>query len=160
MRRLSLLIAFAAFAVACGGESQDATPTPRATGQEQLGREIGETYLLLVEDTKAMLGLNLPAERLKPALRLLKEDYRVRFANLGCLRQGLQTEARLQVDRAAEDFVSANGGLGLTWLDQGSQRYAADSEIPALLIEIHALRVYASLDQLARLRPDEHILCN
>jgi len=46
------------------------------------------------------------------------------------------------------------------WLEQAKTRHAADAEMPALLAGIETLRLYAFLDELARLRPGETILCN
>ena len=147
--------------VACGGDPGGVAPVPdEASGPERLGREIGETYLLLLDDARAMLDLNLPAEQMRLALRLLRDDYRVRFANLGCLRQDMGASDQAEVERLADDYVNINGGQDSTWLSQGTQRYSADPEVPTLLTEIQGLRIYAFFDQLARTRPGEHILCD
>ena len=161
MRQLILILAILVFAGACGGGSGDVAPVPdEASGPERLGREIGETYLLLLDDARAMLDLNLPADQMRLALRLLRDDYRVRFANLGCLRQDMGASDQAEVERLADDYVNINGGQDSTWLTQGTQRYSADPEVPTLLAEIQGLRIYAFFDQLARMRPGEHILCD
>lgn len=161
MRHLILILAILVFAGACGGKSEDAAPVPdEASGPERLGREIGETYLLLLDDATAMLDLNLPADQMRLALRMLRDDYRVRFANLGCLRQDMGASDQAEVERLADDYVNINGGQDSTWLTQGTQRYSADPEIPTLLAEIQGLRIYALFDELARMRPGEVLRCN
>jgi hypothetical protein len=161
MRPLILLLALPILALACRGGSQDDTSAASDVSPAvQLGREIGDTYLLLLSDAKAMLELNLPAEQLRPALRVLRDDYRVRFANLGCLREDIDEVDRPQVARTADDYVSINGGGDTAWLTQAKSRYAADPEITALLADIETLRVYAFFDQLARVHPGETVQCN
>jgi hypothetical protein len=161
MRALILLFTLPLLAFACSGGSQDeATSASDVSPAVQFGREIGDTYLLLLSDAKAMLELNLPAEQLRPALRMLRDDYRVRLANLGCLREDLDANDRPQVARTADDYVSINGGEDTAWLTQAKTRYASDPEIPALLTGIEGLRVYAFFDQLARQHPGETILCD
>jgi hypothetical protein len=161
MRPLILLLALSMLALACsGGSQEEATSASDVSPAVQLGREIGDTYLLLLSDAKAMLELNLPAEQLRPALRMLRDDYRVRFANLGCLREGLDASDRPQVSRTAEDYVSINSGQDTAWLTQAKTRYASDPEISALLTGIEGLRIYAFFEQLARQHPGETILCN
>jgi hypothetical protein len=161
MRSLILALAIALLLITCSGGSKDPAPTPAATSAaRQLGREIGDTYLLMLDDTKAMLALNLPADQLKPALRALTEDYRVRFANLRCLREGMAEDERSQVGQAAEDSLSASDGQDTSWLTQAKTRYATDPDIPSLLADIEGLRAYAFLDELARLHPGETVQCN
>jgi hypothetical protein len=161
MRPLILFLTLPLLALACNGGSQhEATSASDVSPAVQLGREIGDTYLLLLADARAMLELNLPAEQLRPALRMLRDDYRVRLANLGCLREGLDADDRPQVARTADDYVSINGGEDTAWLTQARTRYAADAEIPSLLTGIEGLRIYALFDQLARQHPGETILCN
>jgi hypothetical protein len=160
MQRLIALLAIAAAVLACGG-SNDAAPLPQpASATNQTGREIGETYFLLLEDAKAMLALELPAPQLRLALRSLQEDYRVRFANLGCLREALDAEEQLPVTRAADEVIFRGGGQDMAWLTQASTRYASDPELSTLLAQLPSVRLYAFFDQLARVRPGEQILCN
>lgn len=161
MRPLILLLVLPLLALACRGGSQGATPPASdVSPAAQLGREIGDTYLLMMSDTKALLELNLPAEQLRPSLRMLRDDYRVRFANLGCLREAIDDVDRPQVARTADDYVSINSGQDTAWVTQAKTRYAPDPEIPALLADIEGLRIYAFFDQLARQHPGETILCN
>jgi hypothetical protein len=159
-RTWPLLLATVLFAIACGGSESEKPVPDEASGAERLGREIGETYLLLLDDARAMLGLNLPAEQMRASLNSLRDDYRVRFANLGCLRKEMPDGDQAEVERLADDYVQINGGQDTTWLTQGTQRYAADPQVPSLLAEIQGLRVYAFFDDLARLRPGEVIQCN
>ena len=160
-RFLPALLVLVLLATACSGGSKDPAPAPDvAPAAQQLGREIGETFLLLLDDTKAMLALNLPVEQLRPALGMLRDDYRVRFANLGCLSEAMEFNDRSQVQDIAAALVLARGGMDRPWLEQAKTRYAADAEMPGLLAGIETLRLYAFLDELARLRPGETILCN
>jgi hypothetical protein len=152
---IALLIA------ACSGGHEDPQPTPdAASSPELLGREIGETEALLAEDAKAMLALGLSADRLRPALGTLIEDYRVRLANLGCLRQAMPVDDRMAVTRAADALVLTNGAREGAWLDQAEGRYAGDAGIRELLTELRVVRLYAFFDQLAAIKPGETILCN
>jgi hypothetical protein len=161
MRPLIVPLTLSLLVLACSGGARDeAASASDVSPAIQLGREVGDTYLLLLSDAKAMLEFNLPAEQLRPALRALRDDYRVRFANLGCLREDLDDDDRPHVARTADDYVSINGGQDTAWLTQTRSRYAADSEIPSLLADIEALRVYAFFDQLARQHPGETVLCN
>jgi len=160
-RFLLPLLVLALLATACSSGSKDPQSVPDVVPATlQLGREIGETFLLLLDDMKAMLALNLPVEQLRPALGMLRDDYRVRFANLGCLREAMEFNDRSQVQDIAAALVLARGGMDRPWLEQAKTRYAADAEMPGLLAGIETLRLYAFLDELARLRPGETILCN
>jgi hypothetical protein len=148
-------------AVSCSGSSSAGEPTtPATSGPDQLGREIGETYLLFLADAEAMLDLNLPAAQLRPALRSLESDYRVRLANLGCLRETYDAETQLAVTRAADAHIFANGAADTAWLQQATARHASDSELSTLLNQLPSIRLYAFFDQLSRVRPGEQILCN
>ena len=163
IRTLCLLALLAVWSPACGGS--DELPAPDATQATEsdatlLGKEIGETYLLLMADAKAMLELDLPAEQLRSGLRFMASDYRVRFANLGCLRQALGEDDQLEATRAADAEVFAGGGQDTRWLSEAAQRYGGDPELTQLLTELPAVRLYAFFDQLARVRPGEHVLCN
>jgi len=161
MRLLIAIVVPVLLASACGSNADAPAPVPdEVSGPERLGREIGETYLLLLAAARGTLELNLPAEQAQPDLSRLRDDYRVRFANLGCLRQAMSPSEQAEVKRLADDYVQINGGQDTTWLTQGTQRYAADPQIPALLVEVQALRTYAFFDELARVRPGETIACN
>ena len=152
-------LAIALLLVACGGDDATSPSRTQTTPGEQLGREIGETYLTLLDDAEAMLALDLPAEQLRPALARLRDDYRVRFANLGCLRETLDASERQAVERAAAEYVAMSGPLEADWLRQATARYGSDPAIATLLAEVQSLQVYAFFEQLEASRPGETPVC-
>ena len=151
-----------ALGLACGGGSKaaDGPSVTTATREVQLGREIGQTYLAMLDDTQAMLAMHLPADQLRPALSRLRDDYKVRFANLGCLREDMNDAGRAEVDRQARLYIDQNGSSDLAWLNQASTTYGAtDPAVPALLAEIKALNEYAFFELLQRQQPGETVQC-
>lgn len=161
MRYLILAALSAALALACGGGSkQEAELGTGTTPAQQLGHEIGQTYLALLDDTLALLALRLPSEQLRPALSRLRDDYKVRFANLGCVREAMSDAERAEVERETGRYLDQNGPSDLAWLNQASSTYAASGpEIPALLTEINVLIQYAFFDLLQRQKPGETVTC-
>jgi hypothetical protein len=164
MRLLIPLVAVAVLLLGCAGGSSDGAPGPTAdarepTEAERLGNEIGDTYLLLLEDAKAMLALNVTPAQLRAGLDELQTDYRVRMANLACLRQALDEEEQLAVTRAADARIVAGGGHETPWLTQAATRYVSDPALVTLINALPTARLYAFPDQLARVRPGEQILC-
>jgi hypothetical protein len=164
MRPLILLIGIALLLLGCGGGSSGGEPGPTADAREpdeaeRLGNEIGDTYLLLLEDAKAMLALDVTPAQLRAGLDELETDYRVRLANLACLREALDEQTKLAVTRAADARIIAGGGHETPWLSQAATRYASDPALVNLINALPAVRLYAFPDQLARVRPGEQILC-
>jgi hypothetical protein len=152
-----------AFGLACGGDSKaaDGPSLTTATRQVQLGREIGQTYFAMLDDTQAMLALRLPADQLRPALGMLRDDYKVRFANLGCIREDMSESDRAEVDRQARLYIDQNVPSDLPWLNEASSRYGVtDPAIPALLTEVKGLTQYAFFDLLRRQKPGETVTCS
>jgi hypothetical protein len=157
--RLAVVSLFALL-ISCDEAPEGATSPEQSTPEvELLGREIGETYLTLLEDAQALVELNLPAEQLRPALGRLRDDYRVRFANLGCVREELAASEKQAVERAAADYIDSAGPLDAGWLRQATARYSADAEVVTLLTDVQALQVYAFFDQLEETRPGETPVC-
>jgi hypothetical protein len=170
MRRLCLSSRFrfiilpltAAFVLACGGSNNGSLDkaSPPPSPQEALGREIADTYGLLLLQVERIVEPRPPAAEARESLRELRDEFKVYFGNYGCLRESMSPAEQKVVDSTASQNRDASPD-DLTWLQDASDDYdLEDPAISDLLADIRTLDDYAYLDQLASRRPGEVVLCN
>lgn len=157
---LLLAAALAPVALACG--ALDGAPSPTATPSpaQSLGIEIAETYGRLMLQARLIVEPRPPAPEAKERLRVLREEYRLQFANYACLRDTLGADAQAAVavafDAQRDTFLPQD----MSWLHDAASDYDfEDTAIRPILEDLLTLDDYAFLDRVASSRPGEELLC-
>jgi len=147
-----------ASAVACG--SKEPAPSPTPTVSESLGIEIAETYGELLQEAKVIVEPRPAALEAKERLRLLREEFKVQFANYACLRDTMGDADKAAVLTAFDANRTVYLPQDMAWFEDAAEDY--DLEDPVIrerLEDIETLDEYAFLERLAKSRPDEELLC-
>jgi hypothetical protein len=155
-----LLPMLACLLAACGVVGGSPAPTATPTQAQNLGLEVAETYGQLMEQMRTLVEPRPPAPEIKEELRLLGEEYKVRFGNYACLRDTLsdadQAEVASTFDTNREAFLPED----MSWFEDAASDYDfEDTAIRERMEEMATLDDYAFLERADQSRPGEEILC-
>ena len=155
-----LLPMLAFFLVGCGVVGGSPEPTATPSQAQSLGLEVAGTYGQLMEQMRVLVEPRQPAPEVKEELRLLGEEYKVRFGNYACLRDTLsdadQAEVATTFDANRETFLPED----MSWFEDAAGDYDfEDTAIRTRMEDLVTLDDYAFLERVARSRPGEEILC-
>lgn len=143
----------------CTFEGAD-MPTPTPTAAEDLGLEIAETYGQLMLHLRLQLEPRPPAPEMRERLRVLREEYTVRFGNYACLRDSMAEADQAQVAETADENRERFLPEDMSWLEDAADDYDfEDTAIRGVLKEIEGLDAYAFSERLEALRPGETVVC-
>jgi hypothetical protein len=152
---MALLVA----TLACTGSDPPA-PTATPGTAESLGIEIAEAYGRLLQQTRIIVEPRPPASEAKERLRLLREEYKLQFANYACLRDAMSQPEEAAVATAFDAHRQRYLPADMAWFEDAAADY--DLEDPVIrehLADIRALDDYAFLERVAESHPGEELLC-
>jgi hypothetical protein len=150
----------ASFAVGCGVLDGSPSPTATPTTAQSLGIEVAEAYGRLMLHTRLIVEPRPAVADAKERLRVLREEYKLQFANYACLRDTLSDADQADVADAFDANRDAFLPEDRSWFEDAASDY--DLEDPAIrerLEDIDTLDDYAFLERAAESRPGEELLC-
>jgi hypothetical protein len=155
-----LVAALACLAVSCGVLDSSPSPTATPNPAQSLGLEIAETYGSLMLQTRLIVEPRPAAPDAKEQLRVLGEEFKVRFGNYACLRDTLSDADKAEVattfDANRDRFLASD----MAWFEDAASDYdLEDPSIRGVLEDIATLDDYAFLERVASSRPGEELLC-
>ncbi len=163
---LALIAAATLVGTACGkkdgpaGPATDALQTaapsaPEANAAEILGKKIGSSYILTLEQVAAMLKDKLPADQLKAMLKEMKAGTIEIMVGLGREREAMSAADRAVVDAILSGRISGISSDLFKSYQEGQEYYKADPELFNLIAEFNIITQYANFDLLKKQLPEE-----
>lgn len=174
-----VLLILALVVAACGEEGKDepaapeptstpkveatkeptSTPEPKELTPQELGEEIGATYLESIQKATELVKDRPSVDEVKAKVAELKETYVQRLVALGRQRETLGREDRAVVDYAIQQILI--GGSKTDWYNtyfEAVQYYFdQDYDFQQLLYGFNIIGQYANFDLLKKQTPEEAV---
>ncbi len=139
------------------GAAQVATPpaTTASSSPENLGRKIGSSYVLTLEQVVAIMRDKLPADQVKTMFKDMKAGTIDLMVGMGKEREAMPVEDRAVVDRILSDKISGISTDLFKQYQDGQTFYKDDAELFNLIADFNIITQYANFDLLKKQLPEE-----
>ncbi|MBN1939287.1 MAG: hypothetical protein JW843_06865 [Candidatus Aminicenantes bacterium] len=138
-----------------GSTSPSAQPAPETGAAENLGKKIGSSYIMTIEQITAMLEDKLPAGELHPMLLDMKAGTIDIMVGLGKEREAMSAQDRAMVDQVLSNRITLIRTDLFKRYQDGQAHYKDDKELFNLIAEFNIITQYANFDLLKKQRPEE-----
>jgi hypothetical protein len=142
-------------AAEAGSILPSAQPIPEASAAENLGKKIGSSYIMTLEQVTAMLNDRLPAGELKPMLIDMKAGTIDLMVGLGREREAMSGKDRAMVDQVLQNRITLIQTDLFKKFQDGQSFYKSDAVLFNLIADFNIITQYANFDLLKKQLPEE-----